>query len=456
MKRKTGWLLLMLLVGNAWAQGLTPQDFAFGANFAEGQSSLRQATLPAAVLAHIQHPDFADVRVFNADGVSVPFAIRSLEQASQQQEEKPLPFFPLEPDKTASPAEIKLELQQFGDEQHLWIDTSKQEAPPSRQPVTQYIIRNAAPQAGSLCQLRLDWRQSAANRVLPFTLETSQDLDHWETLASLSVSRLQHAGASLENRQVGIPCTDATYLRLGWQQPQADVVLTEVQGVYSQQVQQKSDWLTLDRQAVVVAGKGAEWRFDNPGILPISQIRLKPPASGLMYSGSVYSRAAQQPGEKEQWQYRGSLSQYRLTLDNTEVRSAPDGLVVSRDPFWKISLDNASATQSGNLPEISLGWQPDTVLFLAQGKPPFTLAYGNPAISEGAQGNLEDAVRELQRRGLQPEQVSLGEAHPLGDIELHPNPFPWKLLAMWLVLIGGTLLMAYMAYNLYRQMDKQT
>ncbi|QLQ34215.1 MAG: DUF3999 family protein [Candidatus Thiothrix singaporensis] len=366
-----------------------------------------------------------------------------------------MPFFPLEPDKAASPAEIKLELQQVGDAQHWRIDTHQQEASPASKPVTQYIIRNAAPQAGSLCQLRLDWQQSAANRVLPFTLETSQDLDQWDTLASLSVSRLQHADASLENRQVEISCTRAAYLRLSWQQPQADVLLTQVQGVYSQEVRQKSDWFTLNRQDIVVAGKGAEWRFDNPGILSISQIRLTPPASGLMYSGSVYSRAAQQPGEKEQWQYRGSLNQYRLTLDNTEVRSAPDGLVVSRDPFWKISLDNPGSLPSANLPEISLGWQPDSVLFWRRASRLYAGLWQSGHWRRG-QGNLTDAFRELQARGLQPEQVSLGEAHPLGDIELHPNPFPWKLLAMWLVLIAGTLLMGYMAYSLYRQMNKQT
>lgn len=455
MQRKTGWLLLMLLAGNTWAQSLTPQDFAFGADFAEGQSSLRQATLPAGVLAHIQQPDFADVRVFNADGASVPFAIRSLEQASQQQE-KPLPFFPMEPDKAASPADIRLELQQVGDAQHWRIDTSQKDASPASKPIAQYIIRNAAPQAGSLCQLRLDWQQSAANRVLPFTLETSQDLDQWDMLAALSVSRLQHADASLENRQVEIPCTDVAYLRLSWQQPQADVLLTQVQGVYKQQLQQETDWLTLGKPEVVQAEGSSEWHFHNPGIVPISQIRLTPPYSGAVYTGNVYSRAAQQPGQKPQWHYRGSLNQYRLMLENTEVQSAPDALTVSRDPLWKISLENTASLQSENLPEISIGWQPDTVLFLAQGKPPFTLAYGNPAISEGAQGNLEDAVRELQRRGLQPEQVGLGEAHPLGNIELNPNPFPWKLIAMWLVLIVGTLLMGYMAYSLYRQMNKQT
>lgn len=291
-------LCLSLLAVPAAAGQLTPQDFAFGADFSAGQSSLRQATLPAEVLERIQHPDFADVRVFNADGVSVPFEITNL----------------------------------------------------------------------------------ADKEVLP--------------------------------------------------------------------IEQALQWKTLGKPEVRQEQGVTEWLFENSGIIPVSKIRLTPASAGNIYAGDVYSRTVPPPGQKEQWQYRGRLNQYLLNLNDTQVQSEAASVTVARDRFWKIRLDGPP-TASQEVPEISVGWRPDTLLFLAQGKAPFTLAFGSPKADSAGFGDLSASIPELRA-----EPVSLGEIRPLGNIDPNQQSFPWKLVILWLVLISGTLLMAYMAFSLYRQMNR--
>lgn len=301
MKHKAWMVLcLSLLAVPAAAGQATPQDFAFGADFSEGQSSLRQATLPADVLERIQQPDFADVRVFNADGESVPFEITSL----------------------------------------------------------------------------------ADKAVLP------------------------------EKQQ--------------WQ------------------------WQTLGKPEVRQEQGASEWLFANPGVIPVGKIRLMPPGAGNVYTGDVYSRSVSPPGEKERWQYRGRLNQYLLNLNDTQVQSDAASVTVARDRFWKIRLDGPTAA-SQVVPEIAVGWRPDTLLFLAQGNAPFTLAFGSSAVGSAGFGDLSASIPDVQAQS-----VSLGEIRPLGDVDPNRQSFPWKLVVLWLVLISGTLLMAYMAFSLYRQMNRNS
>ena len=453
MNRKA-WIVLCLglLAVPAAAGQLMPQDFAFGADFSGGQSSLRQATLPAEVLERIQHPDFADVRVFNADGVSVPFEITSFADKETLPAKQTLSFFLLDKEKTASSADIKLELRQEAGGQHLQMSTSSQERGSDIPTSTkQYIIRNAMPGKLPLCRLHFEWNQPAGNRVLRFSLATSADLNQWDSLAErLSISRLTHGGTQLENSEVAMPCTRAEYLRLSWDEAPQGVAITRIQGIYPQQAEQVLQWKTLGKPEVRQEQGITEWLFENPGIIPVSKIRLMTASAGNIYTGDVYSHAVPPPGQKVQWQYRGRLNQYLLNLNDAQVQSEAASVTVARDRFWKIRLDGPAAT-SQEVPEVTVGWHPDTLLFLAQGKAPFTLAFGSLDAASAGFGDLSATLPDIQAQS-----VSLGEIHPLGNIDPNRQSFPWKMIILWLALISGTLLMGYMAFSLYRQMNRDS
>lgn len=452
MKKQTMWVLSACLWASALVAGEPGmQDFAFAADFSAGQLSLRQANLPVEVMQHIQHPDFADVRVFNADGSSVPFEITSLKDKDTPPMEQPLSFFPMEKDKQANPDDIRLELQQAGSIHNLTLTSSHKASDPAL--TEQYIIRNTQPDHASLCHLRFDWTQPTGNRVLGFSLDSSTDLKQWSSLANnLNISRLTHADNTLENNTVEIPCTHADYLRLSWENAQPGVSITQITGIYPGRAVSEYRWQDIAITELKPDKDEAVLLFDNPGIIPISKIQLKPVMEGNIYTGDVYSRLDPKPGEKERWTYRGRLNQYLLQASNeTRVQSEADTVTISRDPHWKIRLDRPISDAQAK-PTVVVGWPPDTIRFLAQGKAPFLLAFGNPVITVGVNTELPDFVPGNDGHTLQTETVQLGDVHSLGNVDLVKKSSPWKLITLWLGLVFGTLVMAYMAYHLYQEM----
>jgi hypothetical protein len=96
-------------------------------------------------------------------------------------------------------------------------------------------------------------------------------------------------------------------------------------------------------------------------------------------------------------------------------------------------------------------WVPHDVVFVARGAGPFYIAYGSatadpPAASlEGLPKNLSIASASLS------EPESLG-----GDARLTPPPEPyaWKAALLWVVLIAGAALLAWMAFRLSKDYSR--
>jgi hypothetical protein len=104
------------------------------------------------------------------------------------------------------------------------------------------------------------------------------------------------------------------------------------------------------------------------------------------------------------------------------------------------------------LPEIRAGWAPKQLYFLAQGKAPFTLAFGNYNIKPVQANSLSSLIK---RSGTSIDHVSLGEFIKNDKLNKAGSETPWKLILLWLVLILGTALMGFMAYRLFQQMSEE-
>ena len=106
------------------------------------------------------------------------------------------------------------------------------------------------------------------------------------------------------------------------------------------------------------------------------------------------------------------------------------------------------------MPDIQLVWPAQKLVFLAQGDEPFTLAFGNSAVSANGNNGIQQLLQTLEDAGQKPDQVTLAaiEANPL--FSPIPKSTPWKLIALWAFLILGTFVLGYMAWYLYQQMQQ--
>ncbi len=458
-------LSLQTSMQTAMAKPLSPNDFAYNAPLLQPetntQASLRQVVLPVGVYEKMQRRDLGDLRVFSADAQVVPHQVRQVTQTVTVQK-MALPVHPLSEEQINNPANIQVIIKQQADKQQLSVQQQLSGTGVDKKinPVEyQYILENKNTQ-DRLCKITLDWKAMQDNTIAPLSLEAGNDLQNWRSLGSgLNVSRfITRPGSGKYNADddVDFNCTNDKYLRLTWLKREQQNTLVSVQGHYQRGVQQALQWKSLGKP---VYDKKGNWLFENDSVAALTQMAFVAPQNGLVYKGRLYSRN----DKKAPWKSIQSITQYRLNMGdssgsnakNNEYQSHPLTLSANSDRYWKLQLENEARLTPNQLPDIRIAWPQRQLIFLAQGKAPFTLAYGNPTVGPISDLGLAQLIQGIDRTGVKPEAVLLGKAHRVEAY--HPavaeTQVPWKTIGLWLVLLLGTAVLGYMALSLYRQMN---
>ncbi len=430
-------------------------DFSYTAKLSEAKTSLRQLDLPIDVYTKMFRQDYGDLRIYSADGQVVPHQFSRNETISSTQIDN-LTFYPFNKEQANVEGNINIEINQSTGKRQLKINQSLG----NQNKISaeyQYIIEN--PQSiksknqyySSLCKLKLYWQQSKPSLILGLKLESSKDLQQWNSLSrKLNVSRLNYADSQLVRDEVEFNCTTDPYLRLTWLNQDntaadAGVSLTSIQGFFTQKDAQKSQWKSFSKPKYNDDGN---WLFESYVVAPIVKMEFKAPQNGLLYKGKLFSRN----DNNQKWRYRDQITQYRLNLGDSELQSNPFSLGGVNDRYWKFESTIETKFTEGQLPEVRAAWRSNKVLFIAQGSEPFKLAFGNPSVLPAKNSDLNSLIQSLQQSGSTVDTVSLakiekGERSFSRDGKTH-----WKKFALWLMLLLGTMLLAYMAYRLLQQM----
>ncbi len=449
IKSTSVFLMLFLLVTSVGAeQTLTPQHFSYKAALNGGTSSLRQVDLPNKILAGMQRNDLGDLRIFSAEGQIVPHQfVRGMTQKTMKNQ--PLVFYPFDKEQATDLASIRIRIEQKGGKQRVDVQSSSTNKNDKISNEFQYIIENTTSQNSNkqLCRLSLDWQQSKASMILPLKLESSNDLEHWSLLSRRkSVSKLNYSGSQLLRSTIDIPCTTQRYLRLQWLKPEQHIKLLNIAGSYRQAGRKKMQWASLGKPQMNNKG---EWLFEDKSVAPISRLSLKAPVDGVLYKGVLFSRNS----ETSHWKRQQNIIQYRLKMGDIRLESDPITLYSAYDKYWKIQLSGETKYSEAQLPEITVSRQQQQIIYLAQGAEPFTLAYGNALVKPANDSGINQLITTLQDAGTNPDKVTLGDIVKITDKVEVTQEVPWKKIGLWLFLLLGTAVMAYMAYSLYRQMN---
>lgn len=441
----------ILTTSFAIAVPFTKDDFAYTSTLSDAKSSLREIALPTSVFEQMHRKDLGDLRIFNADGQPVPHQFSRSEVLDSSQQLS-LVFYPFNKEQAADGGNIQVIIKQKKDEQTLKIDKQNGQAKAAESNEYQYIIENPQSKTNdsSLCRMKLDWDQPKPSMMLALKLESSSDLQSWRSLSrKMSVSKLNYSGSELVRDEVKFGCTLSKYLRLTWLKPEQGVTLKSISGIYKKKGEQALEWHSLGKPKYDDDGN---WLFESNVVAAFSQIEFDVPQDGLLFKGTLSSRK----DNNDNWRRRGNITQYKLTLGDSAFNSAPKKITLNNDRFWKLELSNEAKFREEQLPEIKVAWQPKKVLFMAQGKAPFTLAYGNPAVTRAQNSDLQGLINSLSDSGVNADKVSLGEIVQGNKRFSKEDQVNWKKYVLWLLLILGTLLMAFMAWRLFQQMGSES
>jgi len=459
MKRLIRGLLitacLSILVGPLVAQELPSADdyaYVFPLSIADA-TEFFELDVPPDFYRSVSDPSMRDAGVYNANGQPVPRIFEHPAAAKNDIEQQvTLGAVPLHAGVSQQPEQLRLLLQQAGTGVSLKLESTEAGETPANRPLKAYIV-DVRDLEHDIVALVFSWPEQAQGFIGRVTVEHGDNLQHWRRLGSASLAALEYDDTRIMQNRVELTGKVSDYLRIIWRNMPDNWKLDTVTGIYTSQGHPVSrDSLTLD--ATSQGETNREFIFDAGGYQPVDRINLVLPGDNVVIRASVFSRQ----DDKGRWRLAHKGLFYNISRQGESLQSNPAGIPVSRDRQWKVKLDSGVTTEPL---QMQLLWQPDRLVFVAQGSPPFELVAGR------AQDRLQNypqktllgdrSIFRMLRESGQAGIASPGEREVRAgpdSLEVAPTK-PWRVALLWVGLVAGVLLVAWLVYSLMRDLRKE-
>ena len=409
--------------------------------------------LDRSVYQQLQSPLLKDLDVINADGVPVAASLFDAEQPlAKSSTRADVPWFPLPPSSTPQSRDIASISEIATDGSLRRVVMQGAGDPSADEASNEYLIDTSRLQQ-AVQALQVSWEAGQAPLDRPYRVTASDDLKHWRTVQEEGrLVELQNNGERIHKDRIELDQVKARYLRLvPLQKDQGALALTGVRAeLVPPPAEQAWQWEEIKGTRVVEKDGTEVFLYKIDGRFPFQRADVLLPGNSSN-EWILKSRDS----ESAEWQFAAEpWMVFQLEGDGAASRSPPQSLDgLNRDRYWRLYPKQQVA---GDVPVLKLGYRPEVVVFLAQGKAPYALVAGSARAqrADAPLPQLVDALREQRGAAWQPANASLGEGVALaGDQALVPVPVQrdWKSWLLWALLIGGALIVAGFAFSLLKK-----
>lgn len=451
-----------------------PQDYAWNMPIqSPAGAGIVQLTLPREVYLHASSASLADLRLFDADGKRLAYAIGAPPaQSATQRTNIPARIFPV----TGAPATGDglqgIDIRTADDGRLLSVSTRAGTAAATA--ALQALILDLGKQTEGqrIAALRFTPPARADNYSAQVLLEMSDDLKQWDAIGTTTLNWLSNSDTqTLANDSIAFAPRAFRYARLSWQAGEA----LAFAAITAQAVSETD--IAAPRATVVLQGTPGkpanEWRYATPLAIPADSITLQltqtntvlPVTLGVYRQNNyvprhrLHLRQQARPAQGAYFDPLLSTTFYRIGLDGKERISGDLAMPVTQTNEWVLQTSTEQPLSADNAPALRLGWTPATVVFLASGKPPYQLAFGNSNAAAVAQPLAQVAPGFRADELLALKTASAGPLKPNGGVAA-PTPVtkdgaPWRLTALWAALLLGVAVLGFFAWRLLSQMKEE-
>lgn len=430
---------------SVWAQE-APADFTAHVPLnVSGSGPWYRLELPLAVQLNARQADLGDVRVFNAAGEPQAYALsRQASQRSESRNVTAVKWFPLyAADTQQALPNVVMKATTSG----TLVEIKPSTAPkPGKQVLRGWVLDASAIKA-PLQQLSLDWSREQEGFQC-FSIEASDDLQHWKAWGDGQVARLSFADERVEQHDVSLPGQSARYLRLVWQGQAAPLLTSaKLESATSSTLPMPLVWSQAFPGERLKAG---EYSWQLPTGLNVERLRVELKQPNTLAPVTLSGRS----DAKQTWQPLSNGLLYRLTQSGKDVVQDELQLPGQTVAQLKLQVDERGGGLGVEAPALRVAVRATQLVFLARGEPPFSLALGN-ASAKAASLPLSTLIPDYSPERLK----ALGQATLVGEIAVKPPAIAslpeagtdWKKLGLWAVLLLGVAALGAMAYSLLRK-----
>nr|WP_256737460.1 DUF3999 domain-containing protein [Pseudomonas sp. dw_358] len=439
--------MALCTVLSALAAEQQPGDFARQWPLAlSGAGPWYRLQLPVTAEFSAHQPDLGDLRVLNAAGAAQAYSLhRTSVPPAAKDAETDVKFFPLydAADGTRRVPDVRVQLAANGSV----IDVQPaEELEAGEEALRGWLLDTSAIKA-PLINLNFDWT-SEREGFQRFTLEASDDLQHWQSWGEGQVGRFSFADERIEQHDVDLAGKPARYLRLLW--PQSAPILSSVQ-ITSDLSKAPAESLSWSDPLSGRSDKPNEYIWQLPVPLAVERVKFIVQQPNTLAPVAVYGRS----DANGSWQPLQNGLLYRLSQsgqDFVQDQMAMPGQVVRQ---ILLQVDDRGGGLGSTVPRLQVAARPAQVVFKAEGDGPFTLAVGSATVRSAAvpvanglavTGEAQIVVAPAPRPVSKPAAPAAKAPAP-APASLAPD---WTHLALWLGLLLAAVVLAVLAWGLGR------
>lgn len=472
-------LCAALACGTALAHATPDQPSNYGWSMpvaVPAGTGVARLPLPKEVYLHARTANLADVRLLDSDGQRLPFAISTPPaQANTQRSSITARIFPVTGSAAGGGGLQNVEIRTGSDGRLLSVSASAGGGTATAGKTLQALILDIGQQApGSrIGALRFTPPANAGDYSAQVLLEVSDDLKQWDGVGTTTLNWLSNSDTqTLANDSIAFAPRAFRYARLSWQDGQPLVFAA----IAAQAVSETE--AAPPRASIVlqgVAGKQAnEWRYATPIAIPADGIALQfaqanvvlPVTLGVYRQNNyvpqrrLHLHRQTRPAQGEYFDPLLSTSFYRISDAGKERVSGELAMPVVQTTQWILRPQTEGTALPASAPSLRLGWTPETLVFLAGGKPPYRLVFGKADAQPVAQplSQVAPGYRDGELQALPIATVGALTARAgAADVALarQDKGPPWRLAALWAALLLGVGVLGFFAWRLLSQMKQE-
>ena len=429
-----------------------------------GKEAVAQLRLPREVYMASRSAQLDDLRIFDRNGQPVSFALRTPRPpADNSVSVSEVAIFPVRGQSTGDSTAASLQVSTSADGKVISVKTNSGAGARPDAQLNALVLDLTGDQTAPVHALRLTPPPNIGNYTARIVVEVSTDLKRWEEAGEAPVSWLRNARQSdLVSDRIELDSAGAyRYARLTWREG-APLEFTRIEA-------ERRSATPAARASDSMVINGVPGRFVNDIVypaavaLPVHSVSLQFDERNVVAPaalGSYLEIPVLKKGEPARYDFEPHLRAtfYRLAQGG-KVRTSGEFEIDHRHVAEWVLRPVTALTPA---PAMRISWEPDTILFLANGAAPYTLAVGRAGVGSVAGaidrvapgfGEADLARAELATLGaMRSQSVAAPSA---SEAQLAAAGARSRTVVLWAVLVIGVLAVALMARQLMRQMPNQ-
>jgi hypothetical protein len=468
MKQVPRWMVgaVLLLASLSHAQPVEPRigDFALQLPLTvSGDNGVVQLRLPLRVYQESLSPRLADVRVFNAAGQALPFALLpdtgSVRVVGRDSAAGLFPIYGA----VGKSRETRLDFGLTSDGRLAWV--RPKEASADEQALTGLILDLGSAHVDEVLESVQLLRSSNDTYRAEVAIDSSADLKQWNRIGQSRVDWLRSAqdDRALVNDRIALGVDGSRYLRVQWLEgtpAMFDRVLLHWRR--TERVEPQLLEVTLDASTGKIAG---DLLYSAPPAIAATQMQLDIAAANSVLPASIgYYRPLGNRASAVGFVPLAHESFYRLIQNGQERTSRPVSIEPWSTTQWVVRPDAATDMK----PKLILRWYPSRIVFTARSNAQqdrqrfiLTVRAAAPKIDEWVrhQTTLDRVAPGFDFKELTGlEEAVAGDWQNAGTPIVATSPkaatsAQTRSLVLWSVLVLGAVVLGAMTWRLYRQMQ---